>query len=156
DDVEIDQPQSSYTRRSQIQAQRRTQAARADQKHARGFQLALAFQSDFGQDQVAVVSGQFVFVQLRQFGESSFERLFDGLFGAGGRAARYRRDDADLVLLPDLCLVLLQIADVLAVDEDVDEAAQLAACVEEVFLQIRELRGQFVERFAYRRRFDWR
>jgi hypothetical protein len=151
-DVEIDQSQSSDARRGQIQTQRRTQSARADQKHARGFQFALTFQPDFGQDQVAVVASQLVFVQLRQFGDSSFESLFD----RRGRAACYRRDDADLVVLFDRGVFFLQIADVLVVDINIDEVAQPAVCVKEVFAQIGELRGQFIERFADRCSFDRR
>src|SRR5215470_7865607 len=146
DDVEIDQPQSPYARRRQIQAQGRTQSARADQKRARGLQFALTFQPDFGQNQVAVVASQFVFVQFGQFGQRLFYR--------DARAAGYRRDDADLVLLFDRGVFFLQVADVFVVDVDVDEVAQLAVGVEEVFPQIGKLRGQFVERFADLRRFD--
>src|SRR5262245_872527 len=146
DDVEIDQPQSPDASRRQIQAQRRTQSPRADQKRARGLQFALTFQPDFGQNQVAVVASQFVFVQFGQFGQRLFYR--------GARAAGYRRDDADLVLLFDRGVFFLQVADVFVVDVDVDEAAQLAAGVEEVFPQIGKLSGQFVERFADLRRFD--
>src|SRR5262249_3707388 len=146
DDVEIDQPQPPDAGRRQIQTQRRTQSARADQKRARGLQFALTFQPDFGQNQVAVVASQFVFVQFGQFCQRLFYR--------GARAAGYRRDDADLVLLFDRGVFFLQVADVFVVDVDVDEAAQLAVGVEEMFPQIGKLRDQFVERFADLRRFD--
>src|SRR5262245_49820686 len=114
-DVEIDQPQSSDPRRSQIQTQRRTQSARADQERARGLQFTLTFQPDFGQDQMAVVASHFVFVQFGQFGQRLFYRH--------AFAACFRRDDADLVFLFDRGVLFLQVADVFVVDVYVDEAA---------------------------------
>src|SRR5215831_8502287 len=77
-DVEIDQSQSPDARSGKVESEWRTEPARADQQHARGLQFALAFQSDLGQDQVAVVASQLVFVQLGQIGDPRFDqRLFD-------------------------------------------------------------------------------
>src|SRR5262245_38790479 len=95
---------------------------------------------------MTVVAGQLVLVQFGQFGQRFFYR--------GARAAGYRRDDADLVLLSDRGVFFLQVADVFVVDVDVDETAQLTVGVEEVFPQVRKLRGQFIERLADLRRFD--
>ena len=60
DDVEIHQPDAPDAGRGQIQAQRRAQAAGADQQHFGVLQLELPFHADFGHDQVAAVAQDFV------------------------------------------------------------------------------------------------
>ena len=50
----------------QIHAQRRAQAARADQQHVRVLQLELPFHADFGHDQVPRVAQDFVVRKRRQ------------------------------------------------------------------------------------------
>ena len=64
------------------------------------------------------------------------------------RAARHRRDDADRVARLHRRLLLLQVPDVLVVDVDVDEAAQLALLVVQVRLQPGVLRRQVGEQLA--------
>src|SRR6185369_12553512 len=106
----------------EIQRGGRSQSARADAEHLRRLQLLLRLDADLRHDQVPAVALDFFVGQLRQ-------RLY-GIarrsFSRGGRAACDRRDDADGVVGLHRGLLLLQVADVLVVDVDIDEAAQLA------------------------------
>ena len=91
-----------------------------------GLQLALPLHADLRHDQVAAVALDLVVRQRRQLG---FSRR---------RSADPRTDGMMLTVSPaftGVC-VLLQVADVLVVQVDVDEAAQLALVVVEVLLQV--------------------
>ena len=56
DDVEVDQPDGAHARRRQVQTERRAEAARADQEHARRFQPLLPDLADLGDDEVPAVA----------------------------------------------------------------------------------------------------
>ena len=67
--------------------------------------------------------------------------------GRPGSAAGDGRDDADLVLRLDLGVEVVEVADVLVVDVDVDEPAQLGA-VEDPLLQAGMLLEDLAEDLA--------
>ena len=53
-------PMPADAGRGQVQAQRRTEPAGADQQHAGGLEPLLPVHADFGHDQVPAVAGDFV------------------------------------------------------------------------------------------------
>ena len=57
DDVEIREHQMADPGSGQVHGHRRAQAAHADDQHARGEQLLLAFATDLAQQHVAAVAG---------------------------------------------------------------------------------------------------
>ena len=77
DHVEIDEADATDAGGRQVQAEGSAEAAGADQQHLRLFQLLLAFDADFRNDQVAAVAQDFI------FGEWGFR---DGRFGHNGPA----------------------------------------------------------------------
>ena len=127
DHVEIHQADAADAGRREIQAERRAQAAGADQQHFGGLQLQLAFHADFGHDQVPAVAQDLVFRKLGgcRLGRRSHatRRRCEGTM-RDGVAVLHRRG------------ILLQIADVFVVQVDVHEAAQLAFIVEKLLAQI--------------------
>src|SRR4051812_29708644 len=66
----------------------------------------------------------------------------------GGSAAGHRRQDLDLAALAHRRLQAVGVADVLAVDVDVDEATQLAVVVADALAQVRVLGVDAVEHLA--------
>src|SRR5688572_9465533 len=70
-------------------------------------------------------------------------------------ATRHRWNDANRVARLHRGLLFLQIPDVLVVEIDVDEAAELSLLVVEVRLQPRILRGEVGEQLADRRAVDF-
>src|SRR5262249_41238097 len=62
--VEIDQAQLSDARRRQIETERRSQPAGADQQHLCLLQLELPFHADFGHDEVPAIAQHFLVRQL--------------------------------------------------------------------------------------------
>ena len=67
-DIEVHDAERAHAGRAQIQRQGRTQSARADAEHPRGFQLELPFHADLGHDQVARVAQNFVVAKGCGFG----------------------------------------------------------------------------------------
>ena len=142
-DIEVDDAERADAGGGQVHRHRRTQAAGADAQHLGRFQLALTVHADFRHDEVPAVALDLVVGQLR---ESAFRRVrlirrarlkADAPFRVGRRrsAACDRRDDADGVAGLHGRLLLLQIPDVVVVDVDVDEAAQLPLVVVEMRLE---------------------
>ena len=66
--VVVRQPQVAYARRRQIERGRRTEPTGADHQHPRAFEPPLAFDADFGQQQVPRVAFVEVHRIGRQFG----------------------------------------------------------------------------------------
>ncbi len=62
--VKIHQSQPAHARRSQIEAQRRAQAAGAHQQYFGLLELALALHPDLGHDQVAAIAEDLFFGKL--------------------------------------------------------------------------------------------
>ena len=126
-------------RGGQVQAERRAQAAGADQQHLGGLQLLLPFDADLGDDQVAAVAQDLV-VRERRFGSG----------GAVDESSRRRsRAPAKSCRRPAVGRgVLAQVADVFVVQIDVDEAAQLAFVGEDLLAQVGVLGGQRGQHFA--------
>ncbi len=69
----------------------------------------------------------------------------------GDRAAGNRRHNADHVAGRDRSRLLAQVADVLLIDVNIDEAAQMAVVSKKMTAQVGELRGQVAECFLDRR-----
>ena len=118
DDVEVDDADGADAGGGEIHRRRRAETAGADAQHLRGLQLALPVDADLRHDQVPAVALDLVAGQLRQ--RRRFRRC------RSRRAAGDRRNDAHRVARLERRLILLQIPDVIVVDVDVDEAAQLA------------------------------
>ena len=134
-------PMRADARGGEIERHRRAEAAGADAQDARRLQLALPLEADLGEDQVPAVALVFLRRQRRQL------PLGDR---RARRAARHRRDDAERVARLQGGVFLLQVADVLVVQVDVDEAPQLAFVVVEVLAQVAVGRDQVRQRFAHR------
>ena len=133
DDVEIDDADAADAGRGEIQRRRRAEAARADAEHAARLQLPLPFHADLRHDQMPAVALDFV-VGAELIGlQSDLTTVSSLRIGA----ARHRRNDADRVARLHRRLLFLQIADVLVVQIDVDEAPQLALLVVEVLASAR-------------------
>ena len=60
DDIEIDDADAAHAGGGEIQAERRTEAAGADQQHAGRFQSFLAVHADFRHDEMTAVASDFV------------------------------------------------------------------------------------------------
>src|ERR1035437_679998 len=127
--VEIDDADAPDARGREVQAERRAQAAGAHQQDFGRFELLLALDADFRDDQVAAVAEDFVFRERRgAAGDGGDQRDGVAILGGGG--------------------VLAQVANVLVVEIDVDEAAYLAFVVEDLFAQVGVVRGERVQHFA--------
>src|SRR5690606_36479155 len=88
--------------------------------------------ADLRQDQVTAEALDLVVLERRQCGRDA----------GGPAAARDRRNDAERVAVAQRRRLLLEIADVVVVDVDVDEVPQPALLVVQVALQIRVLRRE--------------
>ena len=66
DDVEIDDAERADAGGRQVHRGGRSETARADAQHLRGFQRALPVHADFGKDQVTAVAPDLVARQRRQ------------------------------------------------------------------------------------------
>ena len=64
-DVEINEAQLAHTRRREIQTERRTEPARADEQNLGVFQLELPLHADFGHDQMAAIAQNLFFRKRR-------------------------------------------------------------------------------------------
>ena len=64
DDVEVDQAERSDAGGRQIECERRSESAGADQQDARLLEPALAVDAQIGKDEVAAVSSQFFVAEL--------------------------------------------------------------------------------------------
>ena len=78
DDVEIHQADVADAGRGEIEAERCAEAAGADQQDFGGLQLELAFHADFGDDQVARVTENFVFRKRQSRCSGSTPPAMDG------------------------------------------------------------------------------
>ena len=136
DVVEIDDAERTQAGSGEIERRRGSEPARADAEHAAGLQLALPFDADLRQDQVPAVALDLVVGQRRQLRRRRFGR------SAHRRAAGNGRDDADHVTVLERGALLLQVPDVIVVDVDVDEVAQLAIVAVQMSLQLAMLRRQ--------------
>ncbi len=128
DHIGIDDADRADAGRGQVQAERRAQPARADQQHLGGLQLLLAGQRDLRHDQVPAVAHDLIGVQGRC-----------GRVPVGGRCATGDgRHDGELAALFERRVQPFEVADVLFVEVDVHERAQVALVVEQVLAQCRD------------------
>ena len=104
----------------------RTESARTDHQHARGFESSLTRHADLGHDQVTAVTQDLFVRQLRQ--SLSDVRLDHG-------ASRYRRHDHDRVAVFHGRFRSGGVADVFVVEVDVDEVTQHVLIVKEMASQ---------------------
>ena len=105
DDIEIDQADAAHSRRCQIHAERRAQAAGADQQHFGLLQFELPFHAYFGHDQVAAVAQDFFLGKRFRLGRRRFD----------GRAASDAGNDGDDVAIFNRRGIAIQIADIFVV-----------------------------------------
>ncbi len=139
DHVEVDQAERADPRRREVEAERRAEAAGADHQHLGRLELALPQGADLGEDQVAAVVADLARREVRQIVDVHvLLQETDGAAGAPGD----RRDDRQRVPRLDRSGVLLEMADVLVVEEEVDEAAQRAVVGIEMALQGRVEPGE--------------
>jgi hypothetical protein len=124
DDVEVDDAEGADAGGSQVHGRRGTEAARPDADHASRLELPLPVHADLRHDQVAAVPLHFFACQLR--------RLLHRRVGP----ARHRWHDADRVARLERRLLAIEVADVLVVHVDVDEAAELSVIVVQMTAQI--------------------
>src|SRR5579862_2483451 len=114
--IEIHQAQFAHARRGQIQAQRRSETASADQKNLGIFQLELTLHTDFRHDQVAAVAQNFFVGQA-----GHFRLRIGGL--RGGASPRDGWHDAHHVAVFYRRSFLSHVANVFVVQIDVHKAA---------------------------------
>ena len=134
DDIEIHEADSANSGRSQIKTERRAESARADQQNARLLQLQLTFHAHFGHDEVAAVTEDFVLRKTYFFRHVNPPAMLGTMESVSGVAHRSR--------------ILFHVADVFVIQIDIDEAAQLAFIVVEMFLQFGKTRRERSQHFT--------
>jgi hypothetical protein len=142
--VELDESQGADPGRGQVEAERRAQSAGADGQHLGGLQAALPLDPHLGHDEVAAVLADLGGVELRQAGRAAALPI------ARAAAAGNRGDDGERVAGGDFGGAAFQVAHVLVVEENVDEAAQSAVGGVQVGLEARVLADQIAQRLVDR------
>ena len=140
DGVEVDQPQLPDAGGRKIEAQRSPQAPGPHQQDAGGLQLLLALHADFGHDEVPAVALDLIPAEVQ-----AFRSRLDGRKVAAGDGGH----DAHHVTFLHRGPVFLQIADILVVDIDVDEVADLPLLVQQVWLELGKMTDQSVDHLAH-------
>src|SRR5262249_17986556 len=79
DHVEIDQPDAAYPRGGEVEAERRTEPAGADEQHAGGLEAFLAVHADLGHDEVPAVARD---LGLRKVDRAAAQGVDDGVHGS--------------------------------------------------------------------------
>ena len=136
DNVEIDNAELTHTRRRQIQRERRTEASRPNREHSRRLQFQLPFHAHLGHDQMTAVAQDLVRPQLH-------------IRGNRGAASGDGGNDSNLIGFFQWRFVPFQVAHVLIIHINVNEAAQIAIFGVKVFFEIGVLRRQFVQSVAH-------
>ena len=139
DDVEVHQAEAADAGGGQVHPERRAEAAGADHQHLGGLELQLPLGADLGHDEVPAVAEDLV---RAQFGRGRLGRRL------GHRAAGDRRDDRQRGIADNRRRLAPQVAHVLVVQEQVDEAPELAVVGEQVGSQPFVEGHEFLHRLA--------
>ena len=139
DHVEVDDAEPPDAGRGQVHRHRRAEATGTDAENAGRLQLQLPVHADLRHDQVPAVAGDLLVAQRRRRGD-------------GHDRTPPATDGMMLTVSPSLTGVrlLLEEADVVVVQIDGDEAAQLAFLVVEVLAEVRVPRRHVGEQLADR------
>ena len=144
DNVEVDQAELADAGGGEVEPEGRAEAAGADKEDARGLEFFLAFHADFREDEVPAVAGDFVLGKLRGFGgHVEVGVVEDRAAGDGGH-------EHDLVAVLAAGRGHGVAADVVVVEIDVDEVADIAVVVEEMTLEFRVLGDECVHHLTDR------
>jgi hypothetical protein len=142
DHVEVDKADRADSRGGKIHGCRRAQPAGADTQHTGRLELALPLEADFRHDEMPAVALHLVAGQIL------------GLAHRRPGTAGNRRHDADRVPRLERRLLAIEMADVLVVDVDVDEAAQPAVVVVQMAAEIPVFADEPLQRVANGRPVD--
>ncbi len=136
--VEIHDADGAYTSCGQIQQDGTAQTAGSDNEDFGGFQFLLGFDTETRDDDMAIISCQFFFCEKRGTGGAVLAGIVGSTAGDGG-------NDADNGILFYRGLFLLEVANIVVADKDIDIGADVPAFVEQVFAEIGEVAGQLLD-----------